>query len=64
MTNTDRLVIIGWGSLVLTAIVLLTLRGAPMPIVLSLIACLPRLQSPRDPERQQPREGTSGEQPQ
>lgn len=64
MPIVDRLVVIGWGSLVLVAVVVLTLRGAPMPIVLGLIACLPQLQTSRDSDHQQEREGTSGEHPQ
>jgi hypothetical protein len=39
-----------WGLAVLAAVVALALAGAPIPVVLALIACLPRrveVESPR-----------------
>jgi len=42
-----------WGLAVLGAVVALALIGAPIPVVLTLIACLPRRFEP-EPSRKRP----------
>jgi len=49
MSLADRVLVVGWGAMVLGAIVMLTLNGAPTVVVLSLIACLPRSASTLPP---------------
>lgn len=46
MRGDPRLLVLVWGVVVLGAIVLLTLQDAPLPVVLALIACVPRPQVP------------------
>lgn len=48
---TGTLVVV-WGLAVLGAVVVLTLAGAPIPVVLALIACLPRPFEPEPPRTQ------------
>ncbi len=52
MSLADRVLVVGWGAMVLGAIVMLTLNGAPTVVVLSLIACLPRGGSTLPPRTQ------------
>jgi len=43
MRDNPRLVVLAWGVVILVAVVILALRRAPLPVVLALIACLPRV---------------------
>lgn len=49
MRGDPRLLVLVWGVVVLGAIVLLTLQDAPLPVVLALIACVPRPQGKDGP---------------
>jgi hypothetical protein len=49
MRDDPRLVPLAWGLMVLIAVVILTLQDAPQPVVLALIASLPRPYASGDP---------------
>ena len=49
-----------WHVAVLAAVVVLTLKNAPIPVLLALIACLPRRVGDQPPRRRHPSLGSGG----